>query len=110
MPNLVKPVGRAQPVAPNQHGGLNHQKVPGRQHTGISQFCEGHGFAAGDDVLGHSETDIGHSVQPPGLHGLDVDLVGADVVLGLVPEPGVSRQSNTRRPYALKRAAAILKK
>lgn len=46
----------------------------------------------------------------PGLHSRDVDFVASNVVLGLVPEPGVSRQSNGRRPYAPKRAAAILKK
>ena len=46
----------------------------------------------------------------PGLHCGDVNLVGADVVLGLVPEPGVGCQSNGRCPYAPKRAAAILKK
>ena len=99
-------VGRAQSVAPNQHGSLNHQKVPGRQHTGVGQFCESHGFVAGDDVLGHRETDIGHSVQPPGLHGLDVDLVGADVVLGLVPEPGVSRQQ--KKGCGISSAAALV--
>ena len=63
-------------------------------------------FAAGHDILGHRETDVGHGVQMPGLHSRDVDFVASNVVLGLVPEPGVSRQSNGRRPYAPKRAAA----
>ena len=57
-----QPVGRAQSVAPDQHGGLDHQEIPGGQHTGVGQLCDRDGPSAGDDVLGNREADIRHGI------------------------------------------------
>lgn len=87
-----EPVRRAQFIAPDKHGGLDHHEVPGRHEVGVGQLRDCYCPAACDDVPGQHIADIGHPVQAARFGGCDVDLVGPDMVLGLKPQPGVCGQ------------------